>query len=103
MGNQNQVRAAALRLLGRVGAEESKAFDLIGGIARRAFEFSDYNLATAAGEALVSLSDSKGLALLEEISHNPAISGRLRTRLDEYQAALRKSVAGTPGKGTQHP
>jgi aminopeptidase N len=103
LGNENQVRTAALRLLGRVGGEEPKAFDLIAGIARRAFQSSDYNLATAGGEALVSLGDSKGLALLEDIGHNAAISGRLRTRLDEYQATLRKSVAGTPGQGTQHP
>ncbi|HEV7746712.1 MAG TPA: M1 family aminopeptidase [Pyrinomonadaceae bacterium] len=103
VGNENQVRAAALRLLGRVGGDEPKAFDLIAEIARKTFKSSDYNLATAAGEALVSLGDSKGLVLLEEISHNAAISGRLRTRLDEYQAALRKSVAGTPGQGTQHP
>jgi aminopeptidase N len=103
VGNENQVRAAALRLLGRVGGEEPKAFDLIANVAQRAFGSADYNLATAAGEALVSLSDSKGLALLEEISHNAAISGRLRARLDEYQVALRKSVAGTPGQGTQHP
>lgn len=103
VGNENQVRAAALRLLGRVGGEEPKAFDLIANVAQRAFGSADYNLATAAGEALVSLSDSKGLALLEQISHNAAISGRLRTRLDEYQVALRKSVAGTPVQGTQHP
>jgi aminopeptidase N len=103
VGNENQVRAAALRLLGRVGGDEPKAFDLIAAVARRAFESSDYSLATAAGEALVSLGDSKGLALLEEIGHNDAISGRLRNRLDEYQAALRKSVAGTPGQREQHP
>jgi HEAT repeat protein len=102
-GNTNQVRAAALRLLGRVGGDEPSAFKLIAEAAGKAFESDDYNLATAAGDALVSLGDPKGLPVLEQISQNSGISGRLRARLGEYQEALRRSVAGTAGPGTQHP
>jgi HEAT repeat protein len=102
-GNANQVRAAALRLLGRIGSDEPRAFKLIAGAAGKAFESEDYNLATAAGDALVSLGDPKGLAVLEQINHNSGISGRLRARLGEYQEALRKSAPGTASQGTQHP
>jgi len=102
-GNANQVRAAALRLLGRVGGDEPSAFKLIAEAAGKAFESDDYNLAIAAGDALVSLGDPKGLPVLEQISQNSGISGRLRTRLGEYQEALRRSVAGTASPGTQHP
>jgi aminopeptidase N len=103
VGNENQVRAAALRLLGKVGSDDPKAFSLIADVARKAFEVADYNLATAAGEALVSLSDAKGLAVLEQIAHNSGISGRLKSRLGEYQESLRKSIGGTAGQGAQHP
>jgi len=102
-GNANQVRAAALRLLGRTGSDEPKAFKLIAEAAGKAFESGDYNLATAAGDALVSLGDPKGLAVLEQIARNNEVSDRMRARLGEYQEALRKSVAGTGSQGTQHP
>jgi HEAT repeat protein len=102
-GNTGQVRAAALRLLGRIGSDEPRAFNLIAGAAGKAFESEDYNLATAAGDALVSLSDPKGLVVLEQINHDSGISGRLRARLGEYQEALRRSVAGNASESTQHP
>jgi aminopeptidase N len=101
-GNAGQVRAAALRLLGRIGSDDPRAFKLIAEVAGKAFEADDYNLAPAAGEALVSLGDPKGLAVLEQINHNNGISGRLRARLGEYQEALRRLSAGTPSQGTQH-
>jgi HEAT repeat protein len=102
-GNANQARAAALRLLGRIGNEEPWAFKLIAETAGKAFESGDYDLATAAGDALVSLGDPKGLSILEQIGRNNVISRRLKARLGEYQEALRKSVAGTASQGTQHP
>jgi aminopeptidase N len=102
-GNANQVRAAALRLLGRIGADNPQAFSLVAETANKAFEAGDFGLATAAGEALVSLSDPKGLTVLEQISHNAAMSRQLKARLAEYQESLRKSVAGTASPGTQQP
>jgi aminopeptidase N len=103
-GNASQVRTAAVRLLGKIGSDESRAFSLIAETAGKAFAADDINLATAAGDALVSLSDPKGLAVLEQISQNRELSGRLRTRLGEYEEALRKSVAGTAGGGgAAHP
>ena len=103
MGNTTQVRSAALRLLGKIGTGEPRAFSVIAEAARKSFESGDFNLATAAGEALVGVGDPKGLSVLEEISHNGSISARLKTRLGEYQESLRKAVAGTPGHGEQSP
>jgi aminopeptidase N len=102
-GNPTQVRAAALRLLGRVGGDNPRAFSLISDTAARAFASGDTTLATAAGEALVSLGSPKGLAILEEISHNGAITEKLQAYLNEYKELLRKAVAGAAGPGTQHP
>ena len=102
-GNANQVRTAALRLLGRIGSDEPRAFNLIAETAGKAFWSGDLNLATAAGDALISLGDPKGLVVLEEISRNSGISDRLKARLSEYQEELRKSVAKTPSQGAQHP
>ncbi|MGH9933222.1 MAG: M1 family aminopeptidase [Pyrinomonadaceae bacterium] len=102
-GNANQVRAAALRLLGKIGSDEPRAFSLIAETARRAFESGHSALAQATGDALVSLGDPRGLAVLEEISQKAAISGQLKIRLGEYQELLRKSVAGTANQDVQHP
>jgi hypothetical protein len=76
---------------------------LIAETAGKAFWSGDLNLATAAGDALISLGDPKGLVVLEEISRNGGISDRLKARLSEYQEELRKSVAKTPSPGAQHP
>ena len=102
-GNASQVRQAALRLLGRIGGDEPRAFSLIAETAGKAFGSGNYDLALATGDALVSLGDPRGLAVLEEISRTAPISGRLKTRLGEYQESLRKSVAGTASGGPQHP
>jgi HEAT repeat protein len=102
-GNPTQVRAAALRLLGKVGGDNPQAFSLISETAAKAFASGDTTLATAAAEALVSLGNAKGLAVLEEISRNGAITERLKARLGEYRELLRKAVAGTAGSGAQHP
>ena len=103
VGSANPVRAAALRLLGKIGRDNPQAFGLIADTASKAFESGDYGLATAAGEALVSLGDPRGLAVLEQISHNPAMPQQLASRLGEYQESLRKAVAETTSPGTQHP
>ncbi|HLO00339.1 MAG TPA: M1 family aminopeptidase [Pyrinomonadaceae bacterium] len=102
-GNVAQVRAAALRLTGKVGETDSRAFDLISESASKAFASGDYALATAAGEALVSLGDSKGIEVLEQISRNATLSGTLKSRIADYLELLRKSMAGTDGTGVKHP
>jgi hypothetical protein len=86
--------------LGKIGGDNPQAFGLIAETAEKAFGSDDFTLATAAGEALVSLGNPKGLAVLEQISQNTAIPRQLRSRFDEYRESLRKSVAGT-AQGTK--
>jgi aminopeptidase N len=102
-GNQDQVRVAAVHLLGRVGADSPRAFAVIAEIAKRAFENGDNSLATASGEALFSLGDRKGLGILEQISQNKAVTEKLKARAAEYAEMLRKAVAGTARPGAEHP
>src|SRR5947207_7082397 len=59
-GNPTPVRAAALRLLGRIGSDDPRAFSLISETATTAFANGDSILAAAAGEALVGLRDPRG-------------------------------------------
>ncbi|MEP6570893.1 MAG: M1 family aminopeptidase [Acidobacteriota bacterium] len=102
-GNPTQVRAAALRLLGKIGADDPRAYNLIAGTAVSAFELAEFTVALAAGDALVSLGDPRGLEVLEQIAQNAGISGQLKARIGEYRELLRKSVAATPGRGIEHP
>lgn len=103
IGNRNQVRAAALRLLGTVGAGNADAFGLIARTAQGAFDSGNQELAKAAGEALVSLGDPRGVTVLEQIIRSSAVPDYLKTQLDGYLAALRKSSAGNGSRSeTQH-
>jgi len=101
-GNYSQVRAAAIRLLGRVGSGSPEAFAVIANTANKAFAEGNQTLATASGEALVSLGDPKGLEVLEQIGRGALIE-RLKPRVTEYVESLRKSVAASGRSTTQHP
>jgi HEAT repeat protein len=102
-GNAPQARAAAVRLLGRVGGDNPKAFDFIAETAVKAFQAGDLNLATASAEALVSLGDSRGLAVIGQISQDAAVTERFKGHLRAYQELLRKVVAGGPKSDARHP
>lgn len=102
-GNSPAVRAAAIRLLGRIGGDDPKAFTLIAETATKAFATGDSNLATAAAEALVSLGDPRGLAVLEQLSHDASVTPRLKEQLSQYQELLRKVVAAAAGQGAKQP
>jgi aminopeptidase N len=101
-GNPVPLRAAALRLLGKVGGDNPKAFSLIAEAATKAFAAGDFNLTPAAGEALVSLGDPRGLEVLEQIGHSSGLTERQKRQVGEYQAQLRKVIAGGPSSGASH-
>jgi aminopeptidase N len=102
-GNRVAVRAAAIPLLGQIGHDDPRAFSLIAGTATKAYASGDFNLANSSGEALASLGDPRGLSVLEQIGQDSSLSPRQKSQISEYQEQLRKTVAGTPGKGTQQP
>jgi aminopeptidase N len=102
-GNLPQVKASSLRLLGRIGRDDPRSFTLIADAAAKAFTHGDFNLATAAGEALVSLGDPRGLAVLEQIGQDASISTRLKEQLSQYGELLRKVAAGAANPGVRQP
>ena len=102
-GSPSSVTAAALRLLGRIGGDDPRGFSLIADAATKAFANGNFNLAMAAGEALVTLGDPRGLAVLEQISHDQSVTPRLKEQLGQYQEQLRKVVAGATRSGASHP
>jgi len=101
-GNNTQVRAEALRLLGRVGGDSPEAFTIVATTASNAFAEGNATLATAAGEALVSLGDPRGIEVLERIGRG-TLTERLKPRVAEYVQSLRKSISASGRSTTQHP
>src|SRR5204863_3874228 len=57
-GNRTQVRGAALRLLGVVGKDDSRAFTIVSEAIGQALDKSDFGLTGASAEALVALGDA---------------------------------------------
>ena len=102
-GNPLPLKAAALRLLGKIGRDDPRSFTLIADTASKAFANGDFNLAAAAGEALVSLGDPRGLGVLEQIGQDSSISRRLKEQLSQYQQLLRKVAAGAANPGVKQP
>ncbi|HSS21421.1 MAG TPA: M1 family aminopeptidase [Pyrinomonadaceae bacterium] len=94
IGNTNQVRAAALRLLGAIGQGNDDAFSLVARTGRAAFDSGNKDLGTAAGEALVSLGDPKGLEVLDQINKSPALPIYLKPNVERFREQLQKAVAG---------
>jgi HEAT repeat protein len=102
-GNLPKVRAAALLLLGRIGGDNPKAFKLIAQTANQAFGDGDFTLGTAAAEALVSLGDPRGLAVLDQISHITSGTPRLHEVVSQFQERLRKLTTGDTMSATPQP
>jgi aminopeptidase N len=95
-GNQTQVRAAALRLVGVIGSEDPKVYPMIAENFSQALERSDFNLIFASAEALVSLADPRGLGLFEDRSKQaegrPQVQGLIRN----FQEQLKKKIEAKP-------
>jgi aminopeptidase N len=100
-GNLPQVRKSALLLLGRIGGNNPKAFSLISETATQAFGSGDFALGIASAEALVSLGDPRGLAVLDQISHATSGTPQLQEVVSQFQERLRKLTAGAAVPSTQ--
>jgi HEAT repeat protein len=102
-GNASALKAAAIVLLGRVGQGDPRAYTLIAETATKAAARGDSALTVAAGNALVSIADPRGLPVLEQISEAATISPKTKAQLVEYQQLLRKVVAATGIQGPKQP
>jgi aminopeptidase N len=102
-GNYSGVRAAAVRLLGHLGASDPKVFPLVTEIARRAFDRNDFGTLIPAVEALVAIGDSRGLPILDQMIKESGQVPQLRDQLTTLQEQLRKSAASSSAPATPRP
>ncbi|HEY0385366.1 MAG TPA: M1 family aminopeptidase, partial [Pyrinomonadaceae bacterium] len=94
-GNPSPLRSGAVTLLGAVGKDDARSFQLIGDAFAQALKSGDFNLGNASAEALVSLGDQRGLALFEQArkeSNNPQIQFFIM----QFEQRLRQSAPQTP-------
>jgi aminopeptidase N len=99
-GNPSSLRGGAVSLLGAVGKDDPRSFQLIGDTFTQAVSSGDFNLGVAAAEALVTLGDQRGVALFEQARkqlNNP----QAQFFLMQFEQRLRQSASGetpkTPG------
>ena len=89
--NWPQVRAAAIRLIGAVGRDDPRAFQIVSQSFLHAASRQDFQLAAASGDALVKLGDPRGVEILEQgvkSVNNPQFQGFLR----QFQQRLRQAA-----------
>lgn len=93
-GNQPQVRGAALRLLGSVGKDDPRVFEMIAETLKQALARPDFGLAFASAEALVNLGDPRGLVIFEELAKQTEGVPQIQRLIRTFQDQLRKKVEG---------
>jgi aminopeptidase N len=93
-GNLPQVRAAALRLLGSIGKDNPKSFNLISQTLSKAFERGDMTLGLASAEALVALGDPRGLAAFEQVRQSTSTNQQVVDMITGFRDRLQKAAVG---------
>jgi aminopeptidase N len=76
--NRATVRAAALTIIGATGKADQRSFPLISDALRKGVATSNFQLLAAAGNALVTLGDPRGVDVFEEVrkgADNPQLQG----------------------------
>ncbi|HKC66344.1 MAG TPA: M1 family aminopeptidase, partial [Pyrinomonadaceae bacterium] len=89
--NWPQVRAAAIRLIGAVGKDDPRVFQIVSQSFLHAASRQDFQIAAASGDALVKLGDPRGIEILEQgvkSANNPQFQGFLR----QFQQRLRQAA-----------
>ncbi|PYS52675.1 MAG: hypothetical protein DMF68_01010, partial [Acidobacteria bacterium] len=89
--NWPQVRAAALRLIGAVGKDDPRVFQIVSQSFLHAASRQDFQIAAASGDALVKLGDPRGIEILEQgvkSANSPQFQGFLR----QFQQRLRQAA-----------
>jgi aminopeptidase N len=93
-GNQPGVRGAAITLLGAVGKDDPRVFPLISQAFMLGVETQNFPIGNAAGEALVTLGDPRGLDVIEQAmkkTNGSPIQGLIR----QFQDRLRRKTTGS--------
>jgi aminopeptidase N len=99
-GNQPQLRAAGITLLGAVGKDDPRTFQLISDAFSTSVSTLNFPLGNAAGEALVKLGDPRGIEIMEQAIKkvdSPQIQGFIR----QFQQRLRQSTQPAGKSGGQ--
>jgi HEAT repeat protein len=98
-GNRATVRAAAIAIIGATGKADARSFPLVSEAFRQGVETLNFQLVSAAGTALVTLGDPRGVNVFEEArkaSDNPQLQGFIM----QLEERLKKSLpAGTSRAG----
>jgi aminopeptidase N len=88
--NPSSLRSGAVALLGAIGKDDPRSFQLIGDTFIQAVTTGDFNLGSAAAEALVTLGDQRGLALFEQA--RKLLPAQVQPFLMQFEERLRKSA-----------
>lgn len=92
-GNVPRIRGAAAGLLGAVGKDDPRSFNIISEIFEKAYKRADFGLVIAGGGALANLGDPRGLEVFERLTKDPSGSPQLRGVTLQFQERLRKATA----------
>lgn len=90
-GNPPSVRAAGITLLGSVGRDDPRTFQLVSDAFATGVETFNFQLGNSAGEALVKLGDPRGIDVIEQAikkTEGSQIQGFIR----QFQQRLRQSM-----------
>ena len=94
-GNNPQVRAAAIRLLGTIGKDDPRVFPLVAAEIERAVGQGDFALIAPSADALANLGDPRGLPIFDRLTKGPGASPQFAAFLGQFQERLRRNA--TPG------
>jgi aminopeptidase N len=100
--NEPDLRAQALRLLGRVGKGDPRTFDLIAQGLIDSAETASLTVSFAASGALVELGDPRGADLIARVRKGIANADIQETLLQQEAALRQKSTSAGPGGERQN-
>jgi aminopeptidase N len=85
------VRAAAMTLIGAVGKSDTRAFPVVSEALRKGIATSNFQLIAAAGNALVTLGDARGVDVFEEV-RKASDNAQLQSFIMQMEERLKKSL-----------
>jgi aminopeptidase N len=95
--NRASVRAAAITLIGATGKTDQRSFPLISDALRKGVETSNFQLLAAAGNALVTLADPRGVDVFEEV-RKTSDNAQLQGFITQMEERLKKSMQAGASK-----